>query len=315
MAIAEEESTVRVACVQASSIHCDTEANKIKFTKLCRKSAEHGAKIIVLPECSLTGYTSQDLKRNWFKPGRKKWNRGFDMVSVESENGPVFFDGPLTQHFQSLAKELGVYISVPFVEKALSTQKAETTSFFPKSEYDYFNSIVLVNPQGEIVGHYRKTNLWPYVDHSWASYGKSLCVVETEYGPVGLGVCFDVHKVMKEYCEKENIWTLLYSIAWVADDHEGCEDWFTNQLKDCYLEEYGKYFVVGANWSCDEEQDWAGYGYSSIYAPHGKNLIMCETRIGSEILFADLPRSGTESATEKIHTERLILGGDGALDL
>jgi hypothetical protein len=42
MAIAEEESTVRVACVQASSIHCDTEANKIKFTKLCRKSAEHG---------------------------------------------------------------------------------------------------------------------------------------------------------------------------------------------------------------------------------------------------------------------------------
>ena len=99
-----------------------------------------------------------------------------------------------------------------------------------------------------------------------------------DYGRVGLGVCFDCHKIMKEYGETD-IWTLLYCIAWVSDKQESVDGWFREWLPETYLELYAHYNVIGANWSVDKEQDWAGYGSSTIYAPRGKPLITAQVII------------------------------------
>src|SRR5262245_6500921 len=57
--------TVKVAAVQCSSDLGDTEGNRKKLTALVKEAAGEGARIIVLPETSITGYLSQDLRTNW----------------------------------------------------------------------------------------------------------------------------------------------------------------------------------------------------------------------------------------------------------
>ena len=62
--------SVKVAAIQASSNFADVSSNIAKFTLLVEEAAQNGAKIIVLPEAALTGYTSQDFKMNWKSKGR-----------------------------------------------------------------------------------------------------------------------------------------------------------------------------------------------------------------------------------------------------
>src|SRR5581483_10935350 len=62
-------ATVKVAAVQCSSDLGDVAANTRKLTELVKEAARNGAKIVVLPETSITGYRSQDLKTNWHRKG------------------------------------------------------------------------------------------------------------------------------------------------------------------------------------------------------------------------------------------------------
>jgi hypothetical protein len=63
-------ATVRVAAVQCSSDLGDVAGNTKKLSALVEEAAGHGAKFVVLPEASVTGYLSQDLKTNWQLPDR-----------------------------------------------------------------------------------------------------------------------------------------------------------------------------------------------------------------------------------------------------
>lgn len=123
---------------------------------------------------------------------------------------------------------------------------------FPWNNYLYYNSVSLINPKGEIAGHYRKTNLWPTYDNCWATAGDNITVIDTEYGKVGLGICFDIHKILSEYCEK-NIWCLLYSIAWVSGynifEEEIMFRWFNMILPEKLRKMKINYYIIGANWS------------------------------------------------------------------
>src|SRR5262245_5439352 len=106
--------SVKVAAVQCSSGLGTVEANRTKLTKLVEEAAGNGAKIIVLPEAAITGYLSQNLKTNW-------QIRGWPIEAAFEGKDPADFaesvPGPSTEHFAKLSKKLGVYITVPLVEK------------------------------------------------------------------------------------------------------------------------------------------------------------------------------------------------------
>src|SRR5687767_15879175 len=69
VAFAEPPGTVKVAAVQCSSDLGDVAGNTKKLTALTKEAAKNGAKFVVLPETSVTGYLSQDLKTNWHVKG------------------------------------------------------------------------------------------------------------------------------------------------------------------------------------------------------------------------------------------------------
>lgn len=264
-------ATVKVAAIQCSSDLGAVEANRAKLMKLTEEAAGKGAKFIVLPEAAITGYLSQDLKTNW---QLKDWPIEPDFKGKDPKGFAENVPGPSTKAFADLAKRLKVYITVPLLEFVES--KDET----PK----YYNTVCLVSPKGEMVAHYRKLTPWPFPEKSWATKGdRDVQTYDTEYGRVGLAICFDIHTILEKYKPKK-IWTLLYPIAWVAGSHPA--DWFYHTLPS-RIKPYG-YNVVGANWSVDKPQPWFGYGFSTIYGSDGKILATANSLLGTTIVYADL---------------------------
>ena len=270
-------SEVKVAAIQCSSVLGDIKANSAKITKLVTEAAKNGAKIIVLPEACITGYLSQDLKTNWHIDGKP-------IEPVYKGKNPDGFaekvPGPSTKHFCQLAKELGIYITVPLLEVA--SNQAE-----PNKSSIYYNTVCLVSPKGEIVAHYRKLTPWPYPEKSWATPGdRNVQFYDTEYGRVGLAICFDIHTILEKY-KPYKIWALLYPIAWVDESHPA--HWFWYELPD-KAKTYNHY-IIGANWSVDKKENWFGYGFSEILSPDGE-ILACSNRLyGSDIIYATIKTS------------------------
>ncbi|HWA83065.1 MAG TPA: carbon-nitrogen hydrolase family protein [Fimbriimonadaceae bacterium] len=272
-------STVKVAAVQCSSTLGDVVANRSKLVHLVEEAASNGAKIVVLPEASITGYLSQDLRTNWCIDGRpiEAAFTGHMDPSTAAEAVP----GASTRVFADLAKRLGIYVTVPFVEVEPGKDGKPAK---------YFNTVCLAAPSGKIVAHYRKLTPWPYPEKSWATSGDlGIQTYDTEYGRVGLAICFDIHTILAKY-EPSKLWTLLYPIAWVADSHPA--DWFWHILPG-RIKPY-RINVIGANWSVDGPEPWYGYGFSTIYGSDGTILATSHKLYGTDIVYADLPVAKSE---------------------
>lgn len=118
-----------------------------------------------------------------------------------------------------MAQDLGVYITIPLVEKvARPKAKSADAGLFKPAPFFYYNTIVLASPTREIVGHYRKNNHWGYIDNACMTAGTEEVTVDTEYGRVGLAVCFDVHVMFERYGQlppEKRPWYNYMSMAFV----------------------------------------------------------------------------------------------------
>jgi predicted amidohydrolase len=268
-----QPGTVRVAAIQCSSDLGKVAANAAKLTELIKEAAGKGAKIVVLPEAAITGYLSQDLKTNWHVDGRSI-ETVFEGLDPSPFAEPV--PGASTKHFCALAKELGIYLTIPLVE--VDHKDGPTKPL-------YYNTVCLADPRGELVAHYRKLTPWPYPEKSWATAGdRGVQTYDTEFGRVGLAICFDIHTILEKY-QGHDLWALLYPIAWVDDEYPA--DWFFQKLPE-RVKPF-KHHVIGANWSVDKKQKWRGYGFSEIISNEGRVLASAKSLYGSEIVYADLP--------------------------
>jgi predicted amidohydrolase len=155
--------------------------------------------------------------------------------------------GPSTNHFAALAKRLGVYITVPLLEIDLTPQpeSSEGAGRPARGRVRLFNTVCIVSPQGKLVAHYRKPTPWPYPEKSWATPGdRGVHVYDTEYGRLGLAICFDISTILQKY-RKHRLWALLYPIAWVDGAHPA--EWFWLELPKRVAP--FDHYVIGANWS------------------------------------------------------------------
>ena len=279
--------TVKVAAIQCSSVLGDVEGNRRKITALVEEAAAQGAKIVVLPEAAITGYLSQDLRTDWHLSG---WPIE---PGVEGKDPTPFAEpvpGPSTRHFSEVARRCKVYLTVPFLEveypsNALAKVSGQSAvSQQASREPRFYNTVCLISPEGQIVAHYRKLTPWPPPEKPWATPGdRGIQVYDTEYGRVGLAICYDIHTILPKY-EPLRIWALLYPIAWVDKTHPA--EWFWHKLP-ARTSKF-KHYVIGANWSVDHPENWYGYGFSIILSPEGKVLASAKSLYGSEIVYATI---------------------------
>jgi N-carbamoylputrescine amidase len=152
---------MHVAALQLA-LSDDIEANIAAVSKLVRKAAEQGAKIILPPEL-FEGY--------YFCQHQDEAN--FARAAPTKEHRAV-------RAMQSLAAELKVYIPC---------------SFFERDGQHYYNSLAMIDDTGAIMGVYRKTHIPDGPGYSEKFYFRpgntGFKVWETRYGTLGVGICWD----------------------------------------------------------------------------------------------------------------------------
>ena len=156
--------TTMEVTVAATQMACtwDSNGNVARAKQLVRQAAESGAQIILLQELFETPYFCIDQQ-----------SKHFDLARTLEEQ-------PTVRLMQALAKELGVVIPV---------------SFFEKCGLAFYNSIVVVDADGSIVGHYRKSHIpdFPlYEEKFYFSPGDTgFRVFDTRFGRIGVAICWD----------------------------------------------------------------------------------------------------------------------------
>ena len=254
--------TVRVAAIQCPSIMGRTEDNVRNLTNLVRQAAARGAIIIVTPECAVQGYLDPTTWTHWTTEA----SGGLPVRNV-AEAVP----GPSTALFARLAKELHVYLCIGLIEAAPT---------------GFFNAQVLLGPDGSIVAHHRKKGLWTPGDSAWCTPGDlPIQVVKTEYGNLGLMICYDFH-TLPPHLAKRGVDIVLYSVGWYGPNEA---NWFGKELPARVAVPNGLY-IVAANWaSATEAEAWPGRGHSAIITREGKVVAMSDKFCGNDIVIGDLP--------------------------
>ena len=136
--------------------------NLLKATEAIERAAKAGANLILLPELFLGYYFCQIENYDHFD------------LAMPFEGNPVF---PI---FQALAKKLNVVLPISYFEKANNL---------------FFNSLVMIDADGSIVGQYRKTHIptgESYQEKFYFSPGDTgFKVFPTAVGKIGIGICWD----------------------------------------------------------------------------------------------------------------------------
>ena len=152
---------VKVAAVQMV-MNNDKNMNVDKAEQFVREAAANGAQIILLPELFEGLYFCKDMDKKYFTWAQEREGH------------------PLIERFSALAKELKVVLPL---------------SYFEKAGDRYFNSLVMINADGEVLENYRKTHIPDgpgYEEKFYFQPGDTgFKVWETTYAKIGVGICWD----------------------------------------------------------------------------------------------------------------------------
>lgn len=150
--------------VAATQMACtwDRAANVARGEKLVREAAARGAQVILLQELFETPYFCQDHDTRHLE------------LAHELEGHPA------VDHFRAVARELRVVLPV---------------SVFERSGNSYFNTVVMLDADGKVLGNYRKSHIPEgpgYHEKFYFSPGDTgFRVFDTAYARVGVGICWD----------------------------------------------------------------------------------------------------------------------------
>jgi predicted amidohydrolase len=147
---------MRVSCVQLAI----TERPKVETLRhvLALLDQTRGSDLVLLPELWPCGFFA------------------FDRYAADSET----VAGPLVAALRAKARELRIHLL--------------TGSFVERDGPDLFNTVLLLDPEGEILARYRKIQLFGLESEEkrLLQRGHEVIVVPTPWGQAGFAICYDL---------------------------------------------------------------------------------------------------------------------------
>jgi len=143
----------------------ETKRNLARATALVEHAAAQGATLILLPELMPGGYALSEAI----------WDTA------------EFFDGATMQWLKALGKRLGIYLG---------------TSFLEVDGEDFYNTFVLVNPEGQVAGRVRKNPPASFEAYFFRG-GDDKHWIDTPIGRLGVGICYE-NALYERYCEVQD---------------------------------------------------------------------------------------------------------------
>jgi predicted amidohydrolase len=150
---------LRAAGIVLKWLKTDKELNYKRAEKLITEAAQGGAKLVCTTECFLDGYAITD--------------KSIPLDEYRALGEPIP-DGEYFRRLAKLADRLDIYLIAGMLE----------------ADGDHrFNTAVLIDPKGKLVGRYRKHQLGHEVGRN--TPGTETPVFSTEFGKVGMMICGD----------------------------------------------------------------------------------------------------------------------------
>ena len=243
---------MRVALIQMpvtaeKAININTACQKI------REAAENGADFAVLPEMFCCPYENSCFR-----------------TYGEEENGPA------QQALSALASELGIYI---------------VSGSLPElAEGNVYNTSYVYGRQGELLAKHRKVHLFDidvvggqrFKESDTLSPGNAITTFETEFGTMGLCICFDLRFEELARCMCLRGARVIFVPA-AFNMTTGPAHWellFRQRAVD------NQCFTVGVSPARNESASYVAYGNSMAVDPWG--TVLCRAGGEEATLYADL---------------------------
>ncbi|HSV02977.1 MAG TPA: N-carbamoylputrescine amidase [Phenylobacterium sp.] len=255
---------ITVAAIQ-SAYGADMAANIARTAEFVREAASQGAQVVLPPELFQGPYFCVAQEERWFREAYP-WR-----------------EHPCVTALAPLAQELGVAIPI---------------SIFEREGPHYFNSVVMADADGALLGVYRKSHIPDgpgYMEKYYFRPGDTgFKVWETRRGRLGVGICWD-----QWYPEAARAMTLLgaevllYPTAIGSEPHDPTLDTAAPWRRAMQGHAVANVIpVVGANRTGFEP--WAGYPNggqlfygSSFIADHRGDLVAAVGREDEGVLTAE----------------------------
>lgn len=230
----------------------DIDKNMGKIDKFVKEAYRYEVELLIFPELANTGYILDSKKEK--KLAEKS-------------------DGKFVWKIKEYSKKYKMHIIAGYLEK---------------EDEKFYNSIVFTDDNGKILANYRKRYLWKK-ENILFEKGSETVVVDTEFGKIGLAICYDM-----EFPEPSREMALKGAKLICAPScfSKRAENRWDIEMNANAL--FNLLFVAGAN-----IVDRYCCGKSKIIGPDGLNIVEASNYL-EELVMADIDFSEVDEIREKI---------------
>ncbi|UWD50048.1 carbon-nitrogen hydrolase [Clostridioides difficile] len=230
---------VKIGIIQQHSVLGDVKKNIEKAVEMIDDLGNQGADIICLPELFATGYNLEYLG-------------GIKTLDLIREHNKY-----IEESMSEAAKRNNVYLISPY-----GTLEKDSTHVF--------NSAVIFDRQGNMMGEYCKNHLWS-LEAVYFKAGEKIDVYDADFGKFGVMICYDAGfpEVARELMLKGSEIIFIPS-AWRIQD----EDMWDLNVSQRALE--NTVYTVGVN-LVSNDPNLILFGKSKICNPRGTIISQLDT--------------------------------------
>ncbi len=176
-----------------------------------------------------------------------------------------------------------------------------------------FNTSFIFGRNGELLGKHRKVHLFDidvpggqyFRESDVLSPGEQITVFDTEYGKMGVCICFDI-RFPEMFLKMRKMGVNMVFVPAAFNMTTGPAHWnilFRSRALDQQI------YVLGCSPARDESADYVAYGHSILTDPWGNVVRELDEKEG--LLSAEIPLSRIQSIRDQIP----LAQGDRAVDL
>ncbi|CAB4391910.1 unnamed protein product [Rhizophagus irregularis] len=248
-------NSFKLACIQLS-VTADKPVNLLKTKSKILEASRNGAKVIVLPECFNSPYGTQYF----------------------AEYAENISQGESAKTLSEAAKEAKAFVvggSIP--EREDSSGKL-------------FNTCLVYDTEGNLIAKHRKVHLFDinipgkikFQESETLSPGNSLTQFETDYGKIGIGICYDMRfPEMAMIAARKGCIAMIYPGAFNLTT--GPLHW---ELLQRARAVDNQFFVATCSPARDMSAAYHAWGHSTIVDPSGQ--ILATTEHEEAIIYANI---------------------------
>ncbi|KAI8339612.1 carbon-nitrogen hydrolase [Chlamydoabsidia padenii] len=264
-------SPFKLALIQLA-IGVDKSKNLQHAKSKILEAATKGANVVVLPECFNSPYGT-----NYFPEYAESLDGG-DSVNMLS----------------STAREAGIYL----IGGSIPERKGDKI----------YNTLTAYDPNGKMIGVHNKVHLFDidvpgkikFKESDILTQGDSLTQLETKYGKIGVGICYDMRfPEMATVAARKGCMAMIYPGAFNMTT--GPLHW---ELLQRARAVDNQMYVAACSPARDLSASYHAWGHSTVVDPTGAVIATCEEK--ETIVYADIDPSQVESIRSSIplYTQR-----------